>query len=397
MKKLSLLLAIFMIASIVLSACAPAATPVPTQPPAPAAVATDTQPPAAPTAAPTETTAPTMAAEASPTPAAVQPTATTAAATSGAGVKICQVTDTGGIDDKSFNATAWKGVLDAESKLGVTGKYLQSQQQTDYEKNINAFLEEKCNLIITVGFLLGDATAAAAKANPNQNFAIVDYAYDPVIPNILALTFATDQAGFMAGYLAAGASKTGKVGTFGGLQIPTVTIFMDGYYEGVQYYNKQNNKSVEVLGWDPNTKQGLFTGDFENTDKGKNTAQALMSEGADIIMPVAGPVGLGAAEAVKTAGNAWIIGVDTDWTISAANYKDIVLTSVVKKMDIAVFDASKAVVDGNFKGGTYVGTLENDGVGLGTIASAAPQDVVGQLDQIKADIIAGKVKTSPAQ
>ncbi len=145
--------------------------------------------------------------------------------------KACQVTDTGGIDDKSFNATAWKGVQDAMKELGIDGKYLESQQQTDYEKNINAFIDEGCDIIITVGFLLGDATKAAAEANPDVKFSIVDYAYDPAINNVLGQVFNTDEAAFLAGYLAAGMTKTGAVGTFGGMQIPTVTVFMDGFYE----------------------------------------------------------------------------------------------------------------------------------------------------------------------
>ena len=341
-KKMSLILAIILIATLVLSACQPA----------------------------------------SPQKAA-------------AGKKVCEVTDTGGVDDKSFNATAWKGALDAKAKLGVEAKYLESTQQTDYAKNINAFIEEKCDLIVTVGFLLGDDTKAAAEKNPNQKFAIVDFAYDPTISNVLGLTFATDQAGFLAGYLAAGMTKTGKIGTFGGMQIPTVTIFMDGFYYGAQYYNQQNNTKVEVLGWEPVAGKGSFTGDFSNTDKGKSTAQNLMDEGADIIMPVAGPVGLGAAETVKTSGKGWIIGVDTDWTVSAANYKDIVLTSVAKNMDVAVFDATKSVLDGTFKGGIYSGTLQNGGVGLGTIAGAVPADLKTKVDQVKADILSGKVKVNP--
>jgi basic membrane protein A len=360
-KKLYYILAVLLAASMVLAACASPATP--------------TEAPVAPTEAPAQPT--------------TAPQAT---------VKACEVTDTGGIADKSFNATSWKGVQDAMDQLGVEGKYLVSNQQTDYEKNINAFMEENCNIIITVGFLLGDATKAAAEANPNQNFAIVDFAYDPTIPNVLDLTFATDQAAFLAGYVAAGVSKSGKVGTFGGIQIPTVTIFMDGFAEGVKYYNEKHNANVETLGWDPDAQTGLFTGDFNNQDKGKSTAQNLMQEGADIIMPVAGPVGLGAAAAVKEAGNAYIIGVDTDWTVSAPEYTDITLTSVEKKMDVAVFDSIKAVQDGTFQGGNYVGTLENKGVGISpfhNLDSMVPADLKTELDQIRADIIAGNVKTSP--
>lgn len=319
----------------------------------------------------------------------------TAAAPADSGaLKVCQVTDTGGIDDKSFNATAWKGAEEAKAKLGAEVKYLESQQQTDYEKNINAFIEEKCDLIVTVGFLLGDATKASAEANPDQKFAIVDYAYDPVIPNVLGLAFSTDQAAYLAGYVAAGNTKTGKVAAFGGLQIPTVTAFMDGFVLGVKAYNEKHGTNVEALGWDIEKQTGLFVGNFESTDDGKNMGQTLLDEGADIIMPVAGPVGLGTAAAVKEHGNAWIVGVDYDWTISAPEYKDIIMTSVLKNMNTAVFESAKQVADDAFKGGTYVGTLENSGVGIpeSTIMS---DELKAEVEQLKADIIAGKIKTTP--
>ncbi len=327
--------------------------------------------------------------------AACQPAATPTPAETKK-VKICQVTDVGGIDDKSFNATAWKGVEDAIAKLGVEGKYLESQQQTDYEKNINAFIEEKCDLIVTVGFLLGDATKAAAEKNPDQKFAIVDFAYDPPLNNVLGLTFATDQAAFLAGYAAAGVTKTGKVGTFGGIQIPPVTVFMDGFALGVRYYNEKHGTNVEVLGWDPEKQTGLFTGNFESTDDGRQMGLTLMDEGADIILPVAGPVGLGTAAAVQERGKAWIIGVDTDWTVSASQYTPIILTSIMKRMDNAVFAAIEQVLNGTFKGGVYVGTLENEGVGIANFPAGVISDQLkAELDQVKADIIAGKIKTTP--
>lgn len=309
-------------------------------------------------------------------------------------MKVCEVTDTGGVDDRSFNATAWEGAQMAQKDLDFEAKYLESQQQTDYEKNINAFIEEKCDLIVTVGFLLGDATKAMAEKNPNQKFAIVDFAYDPTIPNVLGLTFQTDQAAFLAGYLAAASTKTGKVGTFGGIQIPTVTIFMDGFAMGVKYYNEQKGGKVEVLGWDPEKQTGLFTGNFESTDDGRKMGETLMDEGADIIMPVAGPVGLGTAAAVKERGNAWIVGVDTDWTVSAPDYKDIILTSVMKKIETAVFTAAKQVKDGTFKGGIYSGTLSDNGVGLPD-TSVWSDELKAEVQAIQADIIAGKIKVAP--
>ncbi len=315
-----------------------------------------------------------------------------------ASLKVCQVTDVGGIDDKSFNATAWKGVELAQEELEVEGKYLESQQQTDYERNINAFIEEGCDLIVTVGFLLGEATQAAAEANPDQKFAIVDFAYDPPLPNVLGLVFATDQAAFMGGYVAAATTQTGKVGTFGGIQIPTVTVFMDGFTLGVQYYNEQKGTEVEVLGWDPETQTGLFTGNFESTDDGRVMGESLMDEGADIILPVAGPVGLGTAAAVQERGNAYIIGVDTDFTVSVPEYTDITLTSILKNMDVAVFNAARQVQEGTFEGGTFVGTLENDGVGLAPfheLDALVSDETKAELEQIREEIIAGELNTSP--
>jgi basic membrane protein A len=167
----------------------------------------------------------------------------------------CQVTDVGGIDDKSFNATAWKGMEDAVADFGIEAKYLESQQQTDYEANINAFLEEGCDLIMPVGFLLGDATAAAAAANPDQAFGIVDVNY-LAADNIYGSGFAINEATFLAGYLAAGMTQTGVVATYGGIQIPPVEVFMDGFVLGVEAYNQVHGTSVKALGWDPVAPMG---------------------------------------------------------------------------------------------------------------------------------------------
>jgi basic membrane protein A len=330
---------------------------------------------------------------------ACQPAATptTAAPTAAPKVKICQVTDSGGIDDKSFNATAWKGVQESIAQLGVDGKYLESKEVADYEKNLNAFIEEKCDLIVTVGFLLGDATKAAAEANTDVKFSIVDFAYDPAIPNVVGQVFATDEAAFLAGYLAAGMTKTGKVGTFGGLPIPTVTIFMDGFVRGVKYHNQVKGTAVEVLGYDlVDANKGLFTNSFDDQTKGKEFGITLMDEGADIIMPVAGPVGLGTAAAVKERGNAWIIGVDSDWFLTAPDYADIELTSVLKGMDATTMQVAKSVVDGAYKGGTnVVGNLANNGVGLApyhNLDSQVSAELKAEIEQLKKDIIDGKIK-----
>ena len=321
--------------------------------------------------------------------------ADTAAGGGDADYKACQVSDTGGIDDKSFNETAYKGVTDSVDALGIEGSFLESQSVTDFRPNIDSFINQGCDLIVTVGFLLGDDTAAAAADNPDRQFAIVDVAYDPPIDNVLALTFATDEAAFLAGYLAAGMSETGTVGTFGGINIPSVTIFMDGYLNGVAYYNSKQGTDVRVLGWDGT--EGLFTGNFESTDDGRAFGENLISEGADVIMPVAGPVGLGTAAAAQGADRVMIIGVDSDWFDSAAAYQDVTLTSVRKNMDAAVSDTISNHLDGNNLGTLYVGTLANGGVGIADFHNFdddVPQSLKDELEQLRQDIIAGTVSTT---
>jgi basic membrane protein A len=328
------------------------------------------------------------------------------AALPGEGMSGCQVTDTGGIDDKSFNQTAYKGLLDAQESLGIEPSYLESQTEQDYAPNIQAFIDQGCDLIITVGFLLGDATAQAAEANPDQKFAIVDVDFfdseageDITYDNVVELTFATDQAAFLAGYLSAGMSQTGKLGTFGGINIPPVTIFMNGFAAGMLAYNQDNGTNVELLGWDPAKQDGTFTGDFENQDNGRQVTEDLIAEGADIILPVAGPVGLGAAAAVQDADNVALVWVDTDGFVSAAEYGPLFLTSVMKNMDVAVEDTMASVVEGTYAGGLYSGTIENGGVGVAPYHdwdSQIPQELKDKIEELKAGIIDGSVSVDPA-
>jgi len=315
-----------------------------------------------------------------------------------------EVTDTGGIDDRSFNASAWKGLQEAQKDAGIQIQYLSSTNQSDYVPNIQQFIQKKANIIVTVGFLMGDQTAAAAKENPNQKFAIVDYAYDPAIPNVLALTYQTDQAAFLGGYLAAAMSKTGKVGCFGGMNIPTVTIFMNGFVAGVRYYNQQNKASVQALGWDPEKAQGTFTDDFTNQAKGKTVTEALMNQGADVVLPVAGSVGLGCAAAVQQHNQAnpnsfvYVEWVDTDGYISAPQYGSLLLTSVMKGIDVSVKDAVMAALKGTFKGGNYSGTLANGGVAIAPFHdfdSKVPAKVKTDLETIRKGIIGGTISVDP--
>jgi len=320
-----------------------------------------------------------------------------------AGFKVCQVTDTGGVDDKGFNQNAHDGVLRAESELGVTSALLESTADTDYAPNLATFTDDECDLIITVGFLLGAATQASAATNPDQLYSIVDFAYDPPPPNILGLVFDTKSASMLQGYLAAGMSTTGKVGTFGGIQIGPVVDFMNGFAAGINYYNEQKGASVELLGWDPATQTGSFTGDFDDQDKGRQTADGLMQEGADIIFAVAGPVGIGAMAAVKDNGAGldpapMFIGVDVDQYISVPGYEDIMLSSVLKRMDNAVFDAIKTAIDldgaNAWPETLYVGTLANEGVGMAdfhNLAEAVSEELKGEIDALKTALIDGSV------
>ncbi len=311
----------------------------------------------------------------------------------------CQVTDTGGIDDNSFNQTAWKGVLDAKEKLGVEGRYLESQAETDYEANINSLLGGQCDIIITVGFLLGDATKKAAEANPDQKFSIVDFSYDPPLNNVVGQVYSTDEAAFLAGYLAAGVSKSGTIGVFGGINIPPVTIFMDGFYRGANYYNKQKGTKVAVLGWNPETREGLFTNNFDSLDDGRAFAQNLYDEGADIVLPVAGPVGLGSAALADELGTdkLKIIGVDADLYLTDPQKKHVYLTSITKRMDSTVYAVIEAAMKGTYKGGILVGSLENDGVGLAPfhdMENEVSAEMKQELSDIRKAIIDGTIKVN---
>jgi basic membrane protein A len=348
------------------------------------------------TAAATTTAAETTTTTAAATTTTAAATTTTAAETTttappAEALKLCQVTDVGGIDDKSFNETAWAGAERARDELGYEISFLESQAATDYRPNIDQFISEGCDLIVTVGFLLGDDTAAAAAENPDQKFAIIDFGYDPPIPNVRTLNFATDEAAFLAGYLAAGVTETGVVGTFGGINIPPVTIFMNGFVKGVNYYNEMNGTSVVVLGWDLEAQDGLFTGNFESLEDGRAFAQNLVDEGADIVLPVAGPVGLGSAAVCQETGACLMIGVDTDQYVSAPEYGDVWLTSIQKNMDVAVYNTAVNVQGIDALGNPFVGTLANDGVGISSyhdLAGLVPAELDAAVAQLRADIVA---------
>jgi basic membrane protein A len=362
-------------------------------------------------AAAVTTAAPTTTAAAVDTTAAADTTDASTESSSGglaggnaSDITACEVTDVGGVDDKGFNQIAYEGVTRAQDELGTGAELLESKVEADYAPNIQSFLEKDCSVIITVGFLLDSATAEAAKANPDQEFAIVDSAAldnngtpddpddDVALPNVRPLNFATEEPSFLAGYLAAGTTKTGKVATFGGVNIPPVTVFMTGFLNGVNHYNEVKGTEVEVLGWDGT--EGSFAGNFESLDDGRKLAQGFVDEGADIIFPVAGPVGLGSSAYATETGGILIIGVDNDLYESNDADKGVYLTSVLKGIDAAVYDTINNIVENGSAGDAYVGTLENEGVGLAPYhdhEDDVTSEMQDELDGLKQDIIDGKI------
>ena len=323
-------------------------------------------------------------------------------ATSGKQVTACMVLDTGGVDDHSFNQSSWAGLQAAEkANANIKASYVSSNSQNDYEPNLTTETNKGCDTIIAVGGLMATAVSKIAKANPDQHYAEIDA--PSTVSNVYGLQYNTAQGAFLGGYLAAGLSKTGKVGTFGGLNIPPVTIYMDGFWEGVQYYNKQNHKNVQVLGWnEKNQKAGTFANSFTDLNKGKQVSQGLIQQGADIIFPVAGGTGLGAGAAAQASGGKVnVIWVDTDGCKSAPQYCKYFVTSVTKGLTTSVKQYADKVAAGNFPSGNYIGTLANGGTGLAPFHqwdSRIPSNLKSQLDKIKQDIISGKISiTSPSQ
>jgi basic membrane protein A and related proteins len=326
---------------------------------------------------------------------------------SAAKFKACMVTDTGGIHDKSFNQSAWAGVTDAAAKESskIYATYLPSTSSADYATNITTFIHDKCGIIVTVGFLMGPATEAAAKANPKQKFAIVDCSYasdclpKPVEPNIDQLVYDTVQDGFLGGYLAAGMTKTHVVATYGGEDFGTVTIYEDGFWDGVEYYNTQHHTNVKVLGWNEKTQRGSFIGSFTDLGSAQTLTNTFIGDGADIIFPVAGDDGLGTAAAVKSADasgkHVSMFWVDTDGCISAAQYCQYFITSVTKGITPSVENAVLSAANGKFRSGTYIGTLANGGAVLAPFhewASRVPASLVSELNTLKTEIENGTLK-----
>ena len=320
----------------------------------------------------------------------------------------CMVTDTGGINDKSFNQSAWQGMQEAAAaNPNITVKYLQSTTQSDYVPNINTFLSEKCGIIVTVGFLMADRDGDRGQGEPEPGLRDRRLLVRLGLPDRHQgeqhrPAGVQHRAGRLPRRLPGrGHDKTGKVATFGGEDFGTVTIYMDGFWDGVQYYNKQHKTNVQVLGWNEQTQKGEFTGDFTNQTKGQTVTQTFISEGADIIFPVAGNVGLGAAKAVQQADTAGGQGQHALGGHRRLRQRGAVLQVLHQQRDQGHPGRGEergdcAAQSGSFKGGNYVGTLANGGAVLSPFhdfASKVPAALQAELKTIETGIENGSIET----
>jgi len=312
----------------------------------------------------------------------------------------CILSDAGGFDDKSFNQLSYEGVQDAAKELNSDYKKFESKNENDYAPALNEFVNQGCDAIVTVGFALSAATVESAKANPDIEYILIDDAADNDFDgkkdadNIKPILYNTAQAAFLAGYAAADYTKTGVVGTYGGQPFPTVTIFMDGFKQGVDYYAKEKGKSVKLVGWEGNDK-GVFTGGFDANEKATNTAKQILDQNADVILPVGGPIYQGALTAIKDSGkDIAMVGVDADFYETDPNTRDVIFTSILKNMKTSTIEAVVAAGNDKFDPEAYIGTLENDGVGIApfhNFESKISPELQGELDTVKAGIIDGSI------
>ncbi len=302
-------------------------------------------------------------------------------------IKIGLVTDVGGLNDRGFNHLSYVGLQRAQSELGVQQRVFQANSTQQYVPNLSTFARQGYNLTIGVGFTEATAIDTAATNFPNSRFAIVDVdqteePHKP--PNLLGLLFREQETGYLVGYLAGleEKRKAGKdvIGSVGGQKQPPVDRFIAGYQAGA----KAADPGITLLNG--------YSEDFSDQAKCKQVALNQIEQGAGVIFQVAGGCGLGALDAAKEKG-VWGIGVDADQSFLGSH----ILTSAVKRVDTAVFLAIKSVVDGNFKGGNMIFGLKQNGVGIGKISPKVPQSEVAKVNQIRADIISGKIKNIPTE
>jgi len=298
------------------------------------------------------------------------------------------VTDVGKINDGTFNQYAFDGLKKAEADLSIGIKYIETQAQTDYGKNIQSLVDQNCELIVAVGFMMGDAVKEASAKYPDTKFAIVDFAYDPALPNVRGLVFAEDQAGYMAGALAASMTQSGTISAVGGVEIPPVHKFLKGYEAGA----KSINPDVAV--------KAVYIDSFVDRARGAEAAMSFMAEGADVIFGAGGQTGSGGIQAAAENG-AYVIGVDQDEFVTTfqggnAPGADKIISSAMKRVDQAVFLTIKDVVDGKFTNGVAVYDASNGGIGLAPYNKAdgaISAEVKAKMDEILKGLADGSIQT----
>jgi basic membrane protein A and related proteins len=315
------------------------------------------------------------------------PSTTTTGSKAGSGKKIGLVTDIGGLNDRGFNHLSYVGLLRAQSELGVQTKVFQAKSTQDYVPNLSTFAREGYDLTIGVGFTEATAIDTTATNFPKSNFAIVDVdqTAEPHKPqNLLGLLFKEQETGYLVGYLAGLEEKRlpgpDVIGSVGGQKQPPVDRFIAGYQAGA----KAADPGIKTLNG--------YSEDFSDQAKCKQVALNQIEQGAGVIFQVAGGCGLGALDAAKEK-HVWGIGVDADQSFLGPH----ILTSAVKRVDTAVFDAIKLVVDGKFKGGNIVFGLKDNGVAIGKISPRVPAAEIAKVNQVRADIISGKIKNIPTE
>ena len=339
------------------------------------------------------------------TTAAGDTTTTTEAAMDVEAVKACVVTDLAGVDDRSFNAAAWKGVQDAIAQGYATEDsfFLESTDASDWQPNIDQMIQQDCEHIVTVGFALGEVTAINAQAYPDITWTMIDNVltdenFAPLaLPNVRELVYQTDQAAFAAGYLAAGMTQTGTICTYGGANFPTVAIFMDGFTRGAEHYNEVKGTDVQVIGWSVEDQDGQFTGSFTDLALARTTAESQFEEGCDMTIPVGGAINLPAGDAIIELGlDAAVIGVDQDAYFAAPEqYQPVWLTTVLKALDTKTTLSIAEHALGTWTPGASLGTLENDGVGLAPYhewEDRVPAELAAEVEQLLQDIKDGVIK-----
>jgi len=316
------------------------------------------------------------------------------------------VTDTAGIADKSFNQTQWEGVQRAGTELGAEVQYAQSTEASQYTPNLTTFASEGYDMVIAAGFFLANDLAVVSAQFPDTKFVIADMAYpapfdvaegnpgyDACIPNAMGEIYKTDQPAYLAGYLAAGMTQSGKIGYFGGAKIPTVTIFGVGLQMGIEAYNAAHGTSVVLLGWDNATGEGTFTNNFTDMAVAQQAATSLFDEGADIVIGVGGLIGSVVFPLAQERGGLGMW-VDVDGTVQFPEYSSVILTSVMKNMAQVHYDVIKNAMEGTFDGcGTYIGEMANNGVQLGTFGEGIeiPAALLAEIDALKAKMVSGEL------